>query len=56
VDLLLITSTLEEQTAAYEAVVAAVESGEIPSEGIDAFVERIAYLKHRYPLYSGGSR
>jgi beta-N-acetylhexosaminidase len=47
VNLLLITGTLEEQTAAYEAVVAAVESGEIPSERIDAFVQRIAYLKHR---------
>jgi beta-N-acetylhexosaminidase len=55
-DLLLITGSPEEQAAAYEAVVAAVESGEIPLERIDASVERIESLKNRYPLYGGGSQ
>jgi beta-N-acetylhexosaminidase len=54
-DLLIISSLPEEQAAAYEAVVAAVESGEIPRERIDASVERIKHIKDRYPLYGGGS-
>ena len=55
-ELLLISSPPEEQAAAYEAVVAAVESGEVPRERIDASVERIKDLKNRYSLYSGDSR
>ena len=51
-DLLIISSPPEEQAAAYDAVVAAVESGEIPRERIDASVERIKKVKDRYPLYS----
>ncbi len=51
VDLLLISGPPEEQAAAYDAVVAAVESGEIPRERIDASVERIKNVKDRYPLY-----
>ena len=53
VDLLIISSSPEEQAAAYDAVVAAVESGEIPREQIDASIERIRNVKSRYPLYSG---
>jgi hypothetical protein len=34
--------------------VAAVESGQMPRERIDASVERIKGIKNRYPLYSGG--
>jgi beta-N-acetylhexosaminidase len=54
VDLLTISGPPEDQAAAYDAVVAAVESGEIPRERIDASVERIEHVKDRYPLYSGG--
>ena len=53
VDLLIISGSPEEQAAAYDAVVAAVESGEIPREQIDASIERIRNVKSRYPLYSG---
>ena len=52
VDLLIISGPAEEQAAAYEAVVAAVESGEIPRERVDASVKRIESIKNRYPLYS----
>ena len=51
-DLLIISGPAEEQAAAYDAVVAAVESGEIPRERVDASVERIQSIKNRYPLYS----
>lgn len=53
-DLLLISGPPEEQAAAYDAVVTAVESGEIPRERIDASVERIKSIKDRYPLYDDG--
>jgi beta-N-acetylhexosaminidase len=55
VDLLIISGPPEEQAAAYDAIVAAVESGEIPRERIDASIERIKRVKDRYPLYSEGS-
>lgn len=55
-ELLLISNLPEEQAAAYEAVVAAVGSGEVPRERIDASVEGIKDIKNRYPLYSGDSR
>lgn len=54
VDLLVVSGPPEDQAAAYDAIVAAVESGEIPRERIDASVERIEDVKDRYPLYSGG--
>jgi beta-N-acetylhexosaminidase len=54
VDLLMISGPPEDQAASYDAIVAAVESGEIPRERIDASVERIENVKDRYPLYSGG--
>jgi beta-N-acetylhexosaminidase len=53
-DLLIISGPSEEQAAAYDAVVDAVESGEISRGRIDAAVERIGNVKRRYPLYSGG--
>ena len=52
VDLLIISGPPEEQAAAYDAIVAAVESGEIPRERIDASVERIERVKDRYQLFS----
>ena len=54
VDLLIISGPPEDQVAAYDAIVAAVESGEVPRERIDTSVERIEDVKDRYPLYSGG--
>jgi beta-N-acetylhexosaminidase len=54
VDLLMISGPPEDQAAAYDAVVSAVESGEIPRERVDASVERIEDVKERYPLYNGG--
>jgi beta-N-acetylhexosaminidase len=53
-DLLMVSGPPEEQAASYDAIVAAVESGKIPRERIDASVERITSIKNRYPLYSGG--
>lgn len=52
-DLLIISGPPEEQAAAYEAVVAAVKSGELPRTRIDASVERIENIKNYYSLYSG---
>jgi beta-N-acetylhexosaminidase len=52
-DLLLISGPAEEQVAAYDAVVAAAESGEIPREQIGASIERIRSVKDRYPLLGG---
>ena len=54
VDLLMISGPPEDQAAACDAVVAAVESGEVPRERIDASVERIEDVKDRYLLRSGG--
>lgn len=53
-DLLIVSGPPEEQAAAYDAVVAAVEAGEITRERIDSSVERIENVKNRYPLYSEG--
>jgi beta-N-acetylhexosaminidase len=53
-DLLIVSGPPEEQAAAYDAVVAAVEAGEITRERIDSSVERIKNVKNRYPLYSEG--
>ena len=50
VDLLIISGPPEEQAAAYDAIVAAVNSGEISRERIDASVERIERVKNRYQL------
>lgn len=52
-DLLILSSPPEEQAAAYDAVVEAVESGEVSEEQIRASVERILEVKESYPLYEG---
>ena len=55
-DLLLISSPPQQQADAYDAVVAAVESGEIPRRVIQASVERVLEVKNDYSLYKTGSR
>ena len=55
-DLLIISSIPEQQADAYDAVVAAVESGEIPQRRIQASVERILKVKGDYPLGKAGAR
>jgi beta-N-acetylhexosaminidase len=49
-DLLIISSPPQQQADAYDAVVAAVESGEIPRERVEASVERLLQVKERYSL------
>lgn len=55
-DLLLISSPPQQQADAYNAVVGAVESGEIPRERVEASVERVLAVKARYPLRETGAR
>lgn len=55
-DMLIISSPPEEQAAAYDAVVAAVESGEIPEEQVRKSVERILNVKKEYGLYETTQR
>lgn len=50
VDLLIISGPPGEQAAAHDAIVAAVNSGEIPRERIEASVGRIERVKDRYQL------
>jgi len=49
-DLLIISSPPQEQADAYDAVVEAVESGEIPRERVETSVERVLRVKGAYPL------
>jgi beta-N-acetylhexosaminidase len=49
-DLLIISSPPQQQADAYDAVIEAVESGEIPRERIEASVERILKVKEDYLL------
>jgi beta-N-acetylhexosaminidase len=49
-DLLLISSLPQEQADAYDAVVEAVETGEIAREQVEASVERVLEVKERYSL------
>jgi beta-N-acetylhexosaminidase len=56
VDLLLISSAPQQQADAYDAVVSAVESGEIPRERVEASVERLLEVKEEYPLRATGAR
>ena len=49
-DLLIISSPPQQQAGAYDAVVAAVESGEIPPKRVQASVERILKVKEGYSL------
>jgi beta-N-acetylhexosaminidase len=55
-DLLIISSPPERQADAYDAVVGAVESGEIPREQVEASVERVLEVKRAYTLGETGSR
>jgi beta-N-acetylhexosaminidase len=55
-DLLIISSPPQQQADAYDAVVAAVESGEIPRERIVASVERLLEVKEKYSLREAGVR
>jgi beta-N-acetylhexosaminidase len=49
-DLLIVSSPPQQQADAYDAVVAAVESGEIPRSRIEKSVERLLAIKERYHL------
>ena len=49
-DLLLISSPPQQQADSYDAVVEAVESGELPREQVQASVERVLAVKERYSL------
>jgi beta-N-acetylhexosaminidase len=51
VDLLIVSSPAEDQAAAYEAVVAAVENGQISEERIECSVGRIVEVKRNYSIY-----
>jgi beta-N-acetylhexosaminidase len=53
-DLLLVSSPPQQQADAYDAVVAAVESGEIPRARIRKSVERLLEVKERYDLGGAG--
>jgi beta-N-acetylhexosaminidase len=55
-DLLIISSPPQQQADAYDAVVKAVESGEIPEDRIRESAKRIREVKEKYPLYGGGGR
>lgn len=50
-DMLIISSPPQEQADAYDAVVAAVESGEISKKRIQESVERVLKVKKKYSLY-----
>lgn len=50
-DAMILSGTAAEQEAAYEAVIRAVESGEIPRETVYESAERILDMKRRYGLY-----
>jgi beta-N-acetylhexosaminidase len=54
-DMLLISSPPEQQADAYDAVVAAVESGEIPRRKIQASVERVLEVKKDYSMHKLGA-
>ena len=53
-DLLIISSPQQQQADAYDAVVAAVESGEIPRARVRESVERVLAVKERYDLRGAG--
>ena len=53
-DLLIVSSQPQQQADAYDAVVAAVESGEIPRERIRRSVARVLGIKEKYDLRGAG--
>ena len=52
-DLLIVSSEPQVQADAYDAVVAAVESGKIPRERVRSSVGRVLEAKEGLPVYSG---
>jgi beta-N-acetylhexosaminidase len=54
-DLLIISSPPQEQADAYDAVLEAVESGEISRERIRTSVDRLLKVKENYSLYATGA-
>ena len=55
-DLLIISSPPQQQADAYDAVLEAVESGEIPRQRIQTSVERVLEVKEKYSLYETGAK
>ena len=53
-DLLIVSSPPQQQADAYDAVVAAVESGEIPEARIRESVRRLVEVKEAYGLFARG--
>jgi beta-N-acetylhexosaminidase len=53
-DLLIVSSPPQQQADAYDAVVAAVESGEISREQVRKSVERVLRVKEKYHLHGAG--
>ena len=53
-DLLIISSPPQQQADAYDAVVEAVESGEIPRAQVRKSVERVLRIKGKYHLHGAG--
>jgi beta-N-acetylhexosaminidase len=51
---LLIVSSPQQQADAYDAVVAAVESGEMPRSQVQESVERVLRVKEKYDLGVAG--
>jgi beta-N-acetylhexosaminidase len=51
---LLIVSSPQQQADAYDAVVAAVESGEMPRSQVQESVERVLRVKEKYDLRAAG--
>jgi beta-N-acetylhexosaminidase len=51
---LLIVSSPQQQADAYDAVVAAVESGEMPRSQVQKSVERVLRVKEKYDLRAAG--
>ncbi len=55
-DLLIVVGPYEDQVEAYEAVIGAVEAGEIPRGRVEEAFRRVREVKDRYPLYAANSR
>ena len=55
-DLLVVSSPPQQQADAYDAVVAAVEAGEMPRSQVQKSVERVLRVKEKYDLGVAGRR
>jgi beta-N-acetylhexosaminidase len=51
-DLLIVVGPYEEQVEAFDAVLAAVEAGEVPRARVEEAFQRVQEVKDRYPLYA----